>query len=128
MLNGLNTIWLMGAAACLTLALIHLGVWLLHRANRVHLLFAVAAGAVAGVAVCEVQLMRAQTPEQFAAALRWMHVPFFVAVVSIVWFVHVFFGGAGRLWLAWTVTGMRLLCLVLNFIVTPNFNYSRIDA
>lgn len=127
MLNGLNTIWLMGAAACLTLALIHLGVWILHRQNRVHLLFAVAAGAVAGVAVCEVQLMRAQAPEEFGAALRWMHVPFFFAVVSIVWFVRIFFG-AGRVWLAWTVTGLRFLCLVLNFVYSPNFNYSQINA
>src|SRR3954466_10042065 len=127
MLTGLNSIWLMAASACTTLALIHLVVWLLHRRNRVHLLFAVAAAAVAGVAVCEVVLMRAVTPEQFGARLRWTHVPFFFAMVSIVWFVRTSFG-AGRLWLLWTICALRFLCLVLNFVFSPNFNYSRIDA
>src|SRR5215213_4248942 len=86
-----------------------------------------ASAAVAGLTVCEVQLMRSQTPEQFGAWLRVMHVPYFFAVVAIVWFVRVSFR-AGRLWLAWAICGLRLLCLVLNFVYAPNFNYSEIRA
>src|SRR4051812_36950321 len=126
-MNWATTIWLMGAAVCGTLALINLVVWILNRQNRVHLLFALAAGAVAGVAVCEVQLMRSQTGIEFGSWLRVTHVPYFFAVVSIVWFVRVSFG-TGRLWLLWTICGLRFLCVVLNFVYSPNFNYSEISA
>ena len=30
---------------------------------------------------------------------------------------------AGRMWLAWTVCGLRTLSLVLDFVFTPNLNY-----
>ena len=35
---------------------------------------------------------------------------------------------AGRMWLAWTVCGLRTLSLVLNFVFTPNLNYREITA
>ena len=35
---------------------------------------------------------------------------------------------AGRLWLAWTVCGVRTLSLILNFVFTPNLNYREITG
>ena len=35
---------------------------------------------------------------------------------------------AGRMWLAWTVCGLRTLSLVLNFVFTPNLNYREITG
>jgi hypothetical protein len=35
---------------------------------------------------------------------------------------------AGRLWLSWTVCGLRTLSLVLNFVCTPNLNYREITG
>ena len=48
-------------------------------------------------------------------------------VLSIVWFVHFHFD-AGRLWLAWAATGLRLLGLALNFVTGVNINFSEVFA
>ncbi len=48
-------------------------------------------------------------------------------IVSLVGFVRLHLR-AGRLWLAWTVCGLRTLSLILNFVCTPNLNYREITA
>jgi two-component system, LuxR family, sensor kinase FixL len=71
--------------------------------------------------------MRAETPGAFGMAVRWAHVPASVLIVSLVGFVRLYLR-AGRLWLAWTVCGVRTLSLILNFVFTPNLNYREINA
>ena len=112
----------MGSGACLTLALIHVVVWWKDRGARANLVFSVMAIAVAAFAALELAMMRAQTPEQFGSDVRWVHVPVWVIIVSLVIFVHLYLK-AGRQWLAWTVVGVRTLSLILNFIFSPNINF-----
>ena len=126
-MSWVTVIWSMIAAACLTLAAAHLLVWFRRRTAWANLLFSLTAVATAGVAACELWAMRAQTPEEFGAALRWAHVPYWVVVVSLVGFVRTYLR-AGRPWLAWTVCGLRTLSLLLNFVLTPNLNYREITA
>src|SRR5256884_819142 len=126
-MNWVTIIWAMGAGACLTLALMHLVVWWKDRTARANLVFSVMAIAVAAFAALELALMRAETPEQFGVAVRWMHVPAWVIVASLVGFVRLYLK-AGRRWLAWTVVAMRTLSLILNFIFSPNINYREIIA
>jgi two-component system, LuxR family, sensor kinase FixL len=57
------------------LALMHFVVWWKDRRARANLVFSVMAIAVAAFAVLELALMRAETPEQFGLAVRWMHAP-----------------------------------------------------
>ena len=71
--------------------------------------------------------MRAETPEEILAAMRWAHVPLFFWLVSITWFVRVYLG-AGRLWLAWTISGLRAFSLLLNFLIGQNLNYREITS
>ena len=78
-------------------------------------------------AVFEMALMRAQTPEQFGELLRWYHVPLGVLVVSLIWFVRLYLR-AGRLWLAWLVTGLRVVVLALTFSLDPNLNFREITG
>jgi PAS domain-containing protein len=54
-------------------------------------------------------------------------VPLAVFILSTVAFVRTYFG-AGRLWLAWTVAGLRLLALALNFLLTVNINFRALPA
>src|SRR5207244_2663129 len=54
--------------------------------------------------------------------VRWVHVPVWVIIVSLVIFVRLHLK-AGRQWLAWTVVGVRTLSLILNFIFSPNINF-----
>ena len=126
-MNWLTITWCMAASACLTLGLLYLLIWLKDRRDRVRLMFAAAALAVAGLSVTEMMMALAQTPEEFGWRLRLAHVSVFVALVSIVWFVRCYFQ-AGRLWLAWSVCLLRTLVVILNFSFAPNANYSEITG
>ena len=126
-MSWITVVWSMIAAACLTLAFIHLSIWARERTRLAHLLFATIAVAAAGMAALEVLMMRSATVEEFAKAVRWQHVPVFVAVVAMVGFVRAFLG-AGRLWLAYTVCALRLLSLIANFSSGVNLNYREITG
>ena len=109
------------------LAFLQFIVWWKDRAARANLVFAVGAVAVAVFAGLELALMRAETPAQFDTASRWIHVPAWVLIVSIVAFVRLYLN-AGRRWLAWTVVAVRTLALILNFAISPNINYRKVTA
>src|SRR5882672_4422836 len=126
-MSWIPVIWSMTAAACLTLAFIHLSIWARGRARLAHLLFAAIALAAAAIAPIEALMMRSQTIEEFGRAVRWLHVPGFVALVAMVWFVRAFLG-TGRLWLAYTVCALRLLSLIANFSSGVNLNYREITG
>src|SRR5436190_11500241 len=126
-MSWVTVIWSIGSGACLTLALMHVVVWWKDRAARANLVFSVMAIAVAAFAALELALMRAETPEQFGIAVRWVHVPVWFIIASLVIFVRLYLR-AGRQWLAWVVVGLRTLSLILNFILSPNINYRQITA
>ena len=126
-MHWLTIAYAMTAAACLTLAAVHLQVWSRQRARLAHLAFAMTATSFAALTPIELWMVRAQTPAQFGSALRWAHLPGTIAVVSLVWFVWVHFG-TGRRWLACAACGARLVALVLNFTFTPNLNYQTITG
>src|SRR5213592_2437110 len=126
-ISWVTLIWCMCGGACLMLALMHLVVWWKDRTARANLVFSVMAIAAAAFAVLELALMRAETPEQFGLAIRWMHVPAWVIIVSLVGFVRLYLR-AGRRWLAWAVVGVRTLSLIFNFGFSPNINYREITA
>lgn len=120
-------IWSMGAGACLTLALINFVVWWKDRTARANFAFSLLAIAVAVFAALELALMRAQTPEQFGAIVRWLHVPLWVMIASLVAFVGLYLR-AGRPWLGWTVVAVRTVSLALNFTFSSGINYRRITG
>ncbi len=126
-MSWVTIIWSMIAAACLTLAAIHFLIWCQRRTSWGDLCITLATVGVAAFAGCELWMMRAQTPEEFATALRWIHVPTWVVVVSLVGFVR-FHLRAGRLWLAWSVFALRTLALLLNFLIGQNLNYREVTA
>ena len=111
----------------MTLALIELFVWLKARSERASLALSVLAISVAAFAGLELALMRAQTPEQLGEIVRWLHVPAWVMITSLVAFTHLYLR-AGRLWLAWMVVGVRTLSLIINFVFSPNINFREITA
>src|SRR5258706_13289625 len=97
-MNWIDIAWPMMGAASLTLALIHLIVWFKQKRQTAHLMFAVTAISVAALAILEVLMMDAPTPERYGVLLRWAHVPFALMVVGVVAFVHLHLR-AGGLWL-----------------------------
>jgi two-component system sensor kinase FixL len=125
--SWLTVVWSMVAAACLTLALVHVAMWLKQRECRAYLLFSLLAASVAIIAGVEYSLMRAETVHQLGEILRWAQLPVLMLVCSLVWFVRLHFG-TGRAWLAYAVCGSRGLATVLNFLLVPNLNYREITT
>ena len=103
-MNWVDVVWVGMSAASLTLGIIHLSVWSKQKSQVAHLLFFALAVSATTFGVFELSMMRATRPADYAATLRWAHVPLAGVVLSIVWFVHFHFD-AGSLWLAWAVTG-----------------------
>jgi C4-dicarboxylate-specific signal transduction histidine kinase/type III secretory pathway component EscS len=126
-MNLVTVIWSMVAAACITLAVVHVMVWLSNRSAWANLLFALTALGVAALAGIEVGMMTTATPGQYATLLRWYHVPIWIVILSLVGFIRLHLR-AGRVWLAGTVVGVRTLALLVNFLVGENLNYQEISA
>ena len=118
----ITIIWSMTASACVTLAGISLMVWFHGRKAWANLLFFLLAMGTAAWTFCELWMMQARTPAEFATVLKWGHVAVWLLVVSLVGFVRLYLK-AGRPWLAWTIYGLRTLLLVVNFLVGQNLNY-----
>jgi len=115
----------MSASACLTLAAINFLVWCRDRKAWANVLFSLLAIGTAAFAWCELRMMRAETPAEFANVLKWGHVAVWLIVVSLAGFIRLYLN-AGRPWLAWTICGLRTLALVLNFLVGQNLNFLQI--
>jgi PAS domain S-box-containing protein len=126
-MSWVTIIWAMIASACLTLAMVHLAIWLRQTGLHAHLLFSVTAISVAAIVACELLIMNATSPDQLSRVIWWAHIPVFFTVVSIVGFVRLYFN-AGRPWLGYAVCGLRLLDLIINFFSMPNANYGRITG
>ena len=126
-MSWVTIIWSMVASACLTLAAMHLLVWLKNRAAWASLAFAFAALGVAGEAAGELLIMRSATPAEFGAAIRLGYVPVAVLVMALVAFVQFSFGN-GRRWLAGTTVGLQGLALILNFTSGQNIIYHEITS
>jgi two-component system sensor kinase FixL len=126
-MNWVNVIWSMTGGICLTLAGLHLLVWLQARDSWTSFVFSISALAAAACAGLELVLMRTQMPAQWGEVLRWMLLPSSVLIISLVWFIRLFLG-AGRTWLAWLICGVRALVLALDFVVAPNLHFREIIA
>jgi len=126
-ISWVTVIWSMVASACLTLAVIYFVVWWTNRSAWAHLLFSVTAAATTGVTFCELWMMRAQTPAELVAALRWVQLWLFFLFVSLVWFVRIYLR-AGSPWLAWTITGLRTFYVPLTFLAGMNVDYSAVSS
>jgi signal transduction histidine kinase len=126
-MNWVTVIYAMIASACLTLAAIYLLVWWRNRHAWAHLLFSITAASTTALAFCELWVMRADTPARLLAVVAWTHVPLFVCLVSVTWFVRVHLG-AGRLWLAWTITGMRAFSMIVNVVLGQDLSFRNITS
>jgi len=77
------------------------------------------------LAYCELMLSKAETPDDYGDNLRWAQIPLSILLTSLVWFVR-FELNAGRSWLAWAATSIRLFVLGVNFLIPVNLNFSEI--
>ena len=126
-MNALTTIWLFIAAACLTLAAIHVQVWLRRRDAGGNAAFALLAVSVAAVAFIEVREFQARTTAEYGRWLWWYQLPIWSGILAIVVFVRLYLR-AGRAWLGWTAVGLRSVALVIGLFSSPGINFREIVA
>ncbi len=105
--------------------MVYLLAWFNEVGEREHLAFFVVAMSLGTLTLFELAIMRAVTPQQAGWLIRWAHVPTATAVLSIVAFLHFYFGSR-RLWLGYAACALRLVALALNFSFEPNLNYASI--
>src|SRR5881275_2593385 len=126
-MSWITIVWSINVGACLTLATMYLAVWCRERESFVHLLFSCIAASAALIAAYELQLIRADTPEEYGAILRWRPLSTWVLVLSLVAFTRLYLR-AGRSWLALSACGLQTLTVIVNFVFTPNLYYQEITA
>lgn len=126
-MNYVTIIWSAAASAAVLLAIVHLAVWLFDRQRHASLALAAASLSLVGVAITELGMMYSQTPEEWGRWVYWCHVPMFFLLVSILFFVRLYFE-TGRVWLMWTIIATRAFILVANLAAEPNFNFESIAA
>lgn len=126
-MSWLNPLYSTIEALSLTVAGIYFAAWLMQRENLSYLAFSVLAVSIGIAAALEHGMLQAQTPEAYATAQRWFHVPIWSGFVAIVALVHL------RLrprfaWVGGLAVGLRTVSLVPNFLYGPNLNYTEIIA
>ena len=124
-LSILTIAWSMSAAACITLGLMHLAIFL-RRSNAIpNLLFSIIALGGAGVAFTELLLLNEQNIQHYAVIVKISHTFVSVLLVPLVWLVYVYFKTARR-WLALTITGIWVFSIPANFLSPYSVVFSEI--
>ena len=122
----LTIAWSMCAAACIMLALMHILLWLKYSHNRVYLLSSLMAFAAGASAMLELGLLSTQSLETYRLLIRWENLAIFTILVSMVWFVQIYFGSARR-WLALTITLLWSLSMLVNLVSPYSLTFSTIE-
>ncbi|HEY2144308.1 MAG TPA: PAS domain-containing protein, partial [Candidatus Udaeobacter sp.] len=78
-------------------------------------------------ALIELAMLHSNTVDEYAALIRWIHVPVWLLTLSFVAFVRLYLR-AGRRWLAWSIYTLRTLVLIINFTSTQNINFRTISS
>jgi len=125
---GATVLFSMIIATCLTLASIYGLVWLKQRDAWANVMFSLLAIGTAGMAGCELGMMRSVSTEAFGAMLRGYQVAVWITIVGFVGFVRSYLK-TDRVWLGGLVLGARTLTLFPNFIGgAVNVNYREITS
>ena len=72
-------------------------------------------------------MLHATEVSTYDVAIRYSHIPIFILLISLVWFVQVYFKTATR-WLAWVITAFWTVALFINFISPHSLVYREILA
>ncbi len=120
-------VWSVAAAFTLTFTLLYGLLWLSDTRRLENLMFCLAVLGFVGLAGVELGMMHAASAAEYERWAYWYHLPLFVGITAQVLFVR-YYLGSGRDWLMWTVIFTRLVVLLANFVLEPNFNFERINS
>jgi formate hydrogenlyase transcriptional activator len=90
-------------------------------------MFSLAALGAALLAAMEMLSFNTSTIEGHKQLISLVHIPIFILIVSITWFVWFYFK-TGKLWLALSISALWIIGLILNFIVGDNLTYIELEG
>ena len=111
----------------MTLMVIHLRIWFSSKNGFANLLLSMAALGATFLAVMELLQFSSTSIEQYNLIVKISHIPIFMLIVSITWFVRLYFG-TGRKWIAYAITLLWIIGLIINFSVPGNLTFLQIDG
>lgn len=126
-MNWIDFTWPMISAACATLGVVHGVIWFKRRDLPANLAFAVAALSLAVIAILELLMMRAHSPQAYASILRLAFIPLTTLVFGLVGFLLLEFRVGSRPLAVMAVIG-RAACLPPDFLTGANMVYLRVDT
>jgi signal transduction histidine kinase len=126
-MSYVTLIWSVAAAAASLLALLHGLAWMHDRRAHARLAFAVACACLSALAVLDLAMLRASSPQEWGALLRWMQLPMFGLLVGIALFLRLYLR-AGRSWLLVGIIASRTAMLAINFFSDTGINFAHIDS
>ncbi len=117
--------WTIIITACFTLAIQHLVLWFNYRKDLSNLLFSFTAIGAGLSAIIEILQLQTSTIVAYQHLVRIGHIPIYILLVSLVWFVDIYFGTAKR-WLTTIITTLWSIALVINFTSEYNLTFESI--
>ena len=124
-LSIITILWTFAATACFTIGAIYLFVWLRLRKSNENLLFSLAAFGASAVGFFELLALHANDIRAYAFALKYQTLGVFTMLVSLVWFIQIYFG-TGRKWLVWSITLLWIFSVTVNLLAPHSIVYSEI--
>ncbi len=124
-MSFLTTAWSMVIAASFILAIQHFVIWTNNRRITANLIFSITAFGATVSALFELFQRQTTSIEIYQQAVRLGHLPTFILLVSLVWFVDIYFGTAKR-WLTILISSMWVLALVINFTSDSSLTFQSI--
>jgi two-component system, LuxR family, sensor kinase FixL len=126
-MTWMTMLWPMVTGACITMSLINLGIGLRQKPRAPYLLFSLNAFAVAVYSFLELALMRADSPAEYLALVRWGDFAVAALILSLTAFVWVFFG-TGRRWLAFLAAGLTCFAMTADLLPKPRMIYLQLTG
>lgn len=125
-MNWIDNAYSMIFATSVMLGVIHFFIWLKQRHQLGHLLFSVIAMSAGALAIMEMLMARAPTPEYFATLLRWSQIPLTTFTLGSLGLVRAELP-IGKYWLLAVGAALRIAALVLNFSVGDSLQYLEVN-
>jgi PAS domain S-box-containing protein len=114
-LSYVTIVWSMQAAAALLMGVVYFLVWARDRSAWASLAFSIVALSIAGGAFAELMAMQSLTLQALVPALRWASIAGCFLICGVVFFFRSYLG-TGRMWLLWTIVGLRFVLLTDSFL------------
>lgn len=123
----LATIYAAAAGIGLLLGIIHLLVWIRLRDRPEHLFAALMGWSASFMALSEAAYLGQPSLDTYRVAMEVQNAAVAVMLISLVWFTRLRLG-AGRLWLAWTITALWMVLCAVSVLGPGSLAFLSIDS